>query len=133
VDERERLLVELNRVRGTGCACAQASHPVARDPRLDQAAQLHSEEMARRGMLDHVGLQGQSPFDRVRAAGYAFRAAAENIASGNADASRTLTQWLNSSGHCQNMMSALYVHVGIGHAMSASGQHYWTMDLAAPG
>jgi uncharacterized protein YkwD len=135
--ERERapMVVELNRVRGLGCTCGSTFYdtaaPLARDTRLDDAAFWHSQELARRNLLDHTSLDGRDPFRRIRAAGYAFRAAAENIASGNADIVRTVRQLLDSPGHCHNIMSALYTHVGVGHAISQSGQHYWTLDLAA--
>lgn len=123
----------LNGVRSVGCACAPASVPtLARDARLEMAAQLHSDEMALRDVLDHVGHGGTDAFARIRAAGYSFRAAAENIASGNADPVGTLNQWIYSLGHCQAMMSALYTHAGIGHAIARSGRHYWTLDLATP-
>jgi uncharacterized protein YkwD len=116
------LWVELQRVRPS----------LARDSLLDAAAQAHSEEMAQRDVLDHVGHGGTNAFDRIRAAGFSWRAAAENIASGNADPHGTLQQWLNSPGHYANMMNPLYTHVGIGHAVARSGRHYWTLDLATP-
>lgn len=132
-DARSALLEELNQLRAVGCACAPVAVPaLARESRLDDAAQRHTEEMAQRDVLDHVGNGGTSAFDRIRGTGYSFRAAAENIASGNAGSSATLAQWIHSLGHCQTMMSALYTQVGIGHAVAASGRHYWTLDLATP-
>jgi uncharacterized protein YkwD len=134
--ERAQIVAELNRVRALGCPCgASYFGPVpalGRDRRLDHAALWHSQELARRNLLDHTSLDGKDPFQRIRAAGYSFRAAAENIASGNAGIVQTVRQLLDSPGHCQNMMSPLYTHVGVGHASSASGQHYWTLDFAAP-
>ncbi len=106
--------------------------PLVREARLDLAAQRHSEEMAQRDVLDHVGNGGTSAFDRIRAVGYSWRAAAENIASGNADAIATLQQWIHSPGHYQNMINPLYTQVGIGHAVALGGRHYWTLDLATP-
>ncbi|HEY6879779.1 MAG TPA: CAP domain-containing protein [Polyangiales bacterium] len=133
---RALALEELNRARGVARCCGSdpqvAVPPLVRDARLDAAAQLHSEEMARRELLDHFSASGASAFDRIRAAGYSFRAAAENIASGNERADATIAQLVGSPGHCRNIMSPLYLHVGIGHARSPSGQHYWTLDFAAP-
>jgi uncharacterized protein YkwD len=136
--ERARidLLLAINRVRAAGCTSAGAWLPPARalvrDPRLDRAAQLHSEEQALRDLLDHVGSGGTSPFDRIRRQGYAFSAAAENIASGSAGAEATLAQWLGSDGHCRALMAGQYVHCGLGRAVARTGTHYWTLDLAAP-
>jgi len=133
--ERALMVTELNRVRSLGCPCGAvyfgAARPLGRDARLDDAALWHCQELARRDQLDHTGLDGRDPFQRIRAAGYTFRAAAENIASGNADIVATVRQLLNSPGHCQNIMSPLYTQVGVGHATSQSGQHYWTLDFAA--
>jgi uncharacterized protein YkwD len=132
-DPRDLLWAELNRLRASGCGGASLVVPdLSRDARLDLAAQLHTEEMARRDVLDHVGNGGTSAFDRLRTAGYTYRAAAENIASGNPTPLGTLDQWRYSPGHCLNMMSPLYTQVGLGHAVAASGRHYWTMDLGAP-
>jgi uncharacterized protein YkwD len=134
--ERVYVVAELNRVRALGCPCGGtyfgAVGPLGRDTRLDDAALWHCQEMARRGLLDHTGLDGRDPFQRIRAVGYTFRAAAENIASGNAAIVPTVQQLLSSPGHCQNIMSPLYTQVGVGHATSQSGQHFWTLDFATP-
>ena len=133
---RDQLLAEVNRARQSGFQCGEVAcppvPPLSRHVLLDQAAQAHSEAMAGQGFFSHVDLAGRSSFDRIRAAGYAFRAAGENIASGNALAVPTLKQLLDSVGHCQVIMSALYLHVGIGHARSLHGEHYWTLDFASP-
>jgi len=67
-------------------------------------------------------------------AGYNFSAAAENIAAGNATAAATVQQWINSPGHCANLMSATYVDTGIGYGYSATStyKHYWTQNFAKP-
>lgn len=129
------MVAELNRVRALGCSCGPlffgAALPLGRDARLDNASAWHCQELAQRDQLDHTSLDGRDPFQRIRAAGYRFRAAAENLASGNAGIAATVQQLLDSPGHCQNIMSALYTQVGVGHAISRSGQHYWTLDFAS--
>ena len=52
--------------------------------RLMEAAQLHADQMARLGRLEHVLSGGQypRPEDRLAAAGYQWSAYAENIAMG---------------------------------------------------
>jgi uncharacterized protein YkwD len=133
---RNELLLELNRARASGRQCGVSFHaalpPLSRESRLDAAAQAHTEEMARDDHLDHVGRDGWGPFDRIRAVGYSFRVAAENIASGSPGATATLWQWLNSPGHCVNIMGADFLHLGIGHARAASGTDYWTVDFGTP-
>lgn len=133
---RTDLLLAINRVRALGCTSAGTwlapAAPLVRDPRLDWAAQLHTEEQALRDVLDHVGNGGTSPFDRMQRHGYVFRVAAENIASGSDGAEATLLQWLGSDGHCRALMGAEYVHCGVGRAVARTGTCYWTLDLAAP-
>ncbi len=51
--------------------------------------------------------------------------AAENIAAGSYDASRTMDQWMNSSGHRRNIMSASYQSIGIGVFKNERGVYCW--------
>lgn len=53
---------------------------------------------------------------------------AENIAAGSAAATRTFTQWKNSSGHRANMLNANSNAIGIGRAYGAASTYkwYWT-------
>ena len=59
---------------------------------------------------------GLSFTQRITDAGYAFRAAAENIAYGTGtygSVRSIMTNWLNSSGHKANLLSAGYTEQGI--------------------
>jgi uncharacterized protein YkwD len=49
---------------------------------LSLAAEKHTIDMIKNNFFDHRGSSGSSPFDRMRAEGYRFSAAAENIAAG---------------------------------------------------
>ena len=51
-------------------------------PALERAAVDHSQEMATRDYMDHIGHDGSSPADRVTRAGYKWSAIGENLASG---------------------------------------------------
>ena len=64
-----------------GCAAVHT------DARLAAAARLHSEDMARRSYFSHTSLDGRTPWDRIRAQGYAY-GSAENIAAGYAHPGR---------------------------------------------
>jgi uncharacterized protein YkwD len=102
--------------------------PVVATPLLNQVAYDHSLDMATKGYFDHTNLEGQSPFDRMAAAGYPRTYMAENIAAGNAGAAATFEQWKNSPGHNTNMLSPNYKAVGIGRAYlsTARYRYYWT-------
>src|SRR5262245_18795550 len=65
--------------------------------RVAAVANAHSADMANRNYFSHTNPAGQSPFDRLRAAGITFNAAAENIAYGQPTGQTVLTSWLGSS------------------------------------
>src|SRR5947209_6901166 len=53
--------------------------PLKANPKLTEAARAHALNMAKQDKLDHE-LDGKSPADRIRAAGYSGRHTGENIA-----------------------------------------------------
>lgn len=79
-----------------------------------QVAQAHSADMVERGFFAHTNPDGQSPFDRMRAAGIDFGAAAENIAYGYPDAASVLQGWLDSPGHRANIENCGLEQHGVG-------------------
>ncbi|MGH7467317.1 MAG: CAP domain-containing protein [Longimicrobiales bacterium] len=91
-----------------GCA------PLTWDNRIAGVASAHSEDMARNNYFSHTNLQGQSPFDRLRADGVQFRAAGENIAYGQTTGRQVLQSWLNSAGHRSNIENCQYTRHGVG-------------------
>lgn len=96
---------------------------------LDALARAHSADMINRHFFDHTNPDGQSPFDRMRAAGINYRAAAENIASGQRSAAAVMDAWMNSSGHRKNILNASYTEIGIGAVKSSGGTIYWTQEF----
>lgn len=84
---------------------------------MQQLAQQHSNDMARRNSLDHSGFN-----DRA-----AKGARAENVAAGNKTKAATMAQWQASPGHAANMR--LPGCKAVAYAVSRSGQHYWTMEI----
>lgn len=96
---------------------------------LDSLARAHSADMIKRNFFDHTNPDGQSPFDRMRAAGISYRAAAENIASGQTSAQSVMNAWMNSSGHRKNILNSSYTEIGIGAVKSSAGKIYWTQEF----
>ena len=84
---------------------------------MQRLAQEHSNDMARRDSMDHSGFS-----DRA-----AKGARAENVAAGNKTQAATMAQWRASAGHAANMR--LPGCKAVAHAVSRSGQHYWTMEI----
>ena len=120
-EEVLRLVNEERTKRGLG-ALKRASD-------LDALARAHSADMINRHFFDHNNPDGQSPFDRMRAAGISYRAAAENIASGQRSAEAVMNAWMNSSGHRANILNATYTEIGIGAVKSSGGTIYWTQEF----
>lgn len=103
--------------------------PLKRASDLDALARAHSQDMINRHFFDHNNPDGQSPFDRMRAAGISYRAAAENIAYGQRNAQAVMDAWMNSSGHRKNILNATYTEIGIGAVKNSGGTIYWTQEF----
>ncbi len=71
---------------------------------LTDAARKHAQDMRDNNYFSHTSKDSRSPWTRIKNAGYNCGSATENIAmNGNVD--NTVTSWLNSPGHCANIMS----------------------------
>ena len=65
------------------------------------------------------------PWDRLKAAGARFRAAAENIAAGYRTAASVHHGWMTSPGHRKNRLNPIYRRAGVG-IYNCGGTLYWT-------
>src|SRR5262245_45725922 len=82
---------------------------------MQKLAQEHSNDMARRGSMDHAGFM-----DRARRG-----ARAENDAEGVKTRSEAIALWWSSPGHAANMR--LPGCKAVAHAVGHGGVYYWTM------
>ena len=112
--QRVHALVNEHRAR-VGCPA------LAWDDGAARVAQAHSADMRARGYFSHTSPQGRSPFDRLDAAGLAWRAAAENIAQNPGSPDDVVRAWLGSAGHRANIENCQLTRHGVG----VSGS-YWT-------
>ncbi len=134
----EQVLALVNQVRSEGRSCGSAGQfaatgPVTMSPALRCAARVHSADMAARGFFEHDNPSGESPWDRMAKAGYAsYSTAGENIAAGSPDAAGTMMQWLDSDGHCSNIMNPGFSELGVGYSTGGTYGHLWTQDFASP-
>ncbi len=134
-----RLALHLvNEAREKGHRCGSRSWPPADPVRLSatlsEIARQHALDMARHHYFDHVDKSGRSPADRVKAAGYHEQRIAENIAYGTLSTEDAIAGWLNSPGHCENLMEPRFKEMGIAFA-PASGEHGeldWVQLFADP-
>ncbi len=95
---------------------------------LRRVARAHSVDMAARDFHDHTNPDGESPWDRMSAAGIAFSSSAENIAWNNHknQAEVAVDAWMKSSGHRGNILNAEFTHTGMGIAMDGDDGAYFT-------
>jgi uncharacterized protein YkwD len=133
--------------------------PLSMDPHLRCAARLHSMDMAERDYFSHGTWDesadacsndgqcasgytcqprtsgstpsrcGKSPSLRVQEVGGPMGAGWENIAAGNSTAADTMNQWMNSTGHCNNIMNGNLRTIGVGYYGGGSFGHYWTQGF----
>lgn len=93
---------------------------------LEAVAYSHSKDMAQNNYFSHTNLSGQSPFDRMKAAGISYRSAAENIAAGQKTPQEVVNAWMNSSGHRANILNSSVTQMGVGIYSGGSYGVYWT-------
>jgi uncharacterized protein YkwD len=104
----------------------EQSAPLQMNPRLVQAAQTHSRNMAEEGKLTHD--LGGSPFERITAAGYRWRTAGENIGAtfgDGPDPQEMVERWMNSEIHRNNILNPAFTETGIG-VKQKDGATYYT-------
>lgn len=133
-DYEAQVLTLVNQKRAAGATCGGVKYPPAPpltlDDRLRCAARKHSKDMGVKNFFSHTGSNGSTPWQRIKSAGYTYTQAAENIAAGYSTPSAVVTGWMNSSGHCKNIMKAGLKHLGVGYYEGTVGyKRYWTQDF----
>ena len=135
-----RVLQLVNETRERGARCGERSFApvgaVHSSRTLDSVAFGHAVDMARNNYFEHEDLSGRSPADRVRAIGYKEKLVGENIAYGPESPEEVVQGWLDSPGHCENIMDPRFAEMGIAVAMGESSSSrrglYWVQLLVAP-
>jgi uncharacterized protein YkwD len=126
-------LINAQRARGASCGSQgnfAAAPALAWNAALAAAASGQARDMAAGNFLSHTGSDGITFDQRISAAGYAWRTAAENIAFGYPSVSAVVAGWMASDGHCANLMSGQMQDIGGACApASADGRFYWVVDL----
>jgi uncharacterized protein YkwD len=94
--------------------------------------------MGEHGYFAHDNPDGLDPFARMAAAGYSGLTMGENIAKGQQSPAEVLRGWMDSPGHCVNIMNPQYTELGVGFfAGMSDSQTYnvntlWTQNFGAP-
>lgn len=142
VQYEEEVLRLTNQARATGHNCDTKGNfgpaaPLTMEAHLRCSARLHSMDMSLMGYFDHTSKSGLSPFARMQQAGYVGSAMGENIAMGQRSPAEVVAGWLDSDGHCSNIMSPMFSQIGIGYYAGASSgwqqSLLWTQNFGSPG
>jgi len=133
-----RALELVNEARARGAQCGAQSFgpapPLSLSGTLAGVALGHATDMAVHDYFEHQDLSGESPADRVRAAGYPEKLVGENIAYGPQSVEEVVKGWLASPGHCENIMDPRFAQMGIGLAPGRASRRglFWVQLLAEP-
>ena len=87
--------------------------PLREDARLSLAAEDRMRDMEDNNYWAHTSPDGRSPFEWLMPRGYDFWFAGENLAAGFETAEILVDGWMESQGHRDNIMSAIYQDCGI--------------------
>jgi uncharacterized protein YkwD len=144
VEFEEEVLRLTNEARAEGADCGSMgtfgpADPLTMSPILRCSARLHSMDMGEEGYFAHDSQDGRSPFDRMADAGYMGRQMGENIAKGQQNPAEVVAGWIDSDGHCSNIMNDGYTEIGVGYwegepeNMFFNGNKLWTQNFGSPG
>jgi hypothetical protein len=159
-DAQTKYLKVINYARGIARECKKndgavqetsrgffpAADPLTTNQDLYAAALEHSKDMAESNTFSHLGsgtvsdvtgsnLGHPSRFvERIEANGYvSFSRIGENIAAGQATIEDAVHAWLESPGHCANIMNADYTEMGLAKYENPNSHYkiYWTNEFGA--
>lgn len=105
--------------------------PLRLNGNLRILAERYAQDMIARHYFAHNNPEGQSPFDRMKQAGIAYRYAGENLAL-NTDISTAERAFMNSPGHRANILSPHYVEAGVGVVHDQAGSVYVVQEFIGP-
>lgn len=141
-------LRRLNELRLRGATCPETATPTTAaalswSDDLAAAALLQAREMALLKRMGHRDRENRGLAERLRATGYRFSAAVENVAVGYPSLDDVVDAWVDSQGHCENLMNAAVLEFGLAcidgaaagsgaAAGAAEDRRYWALVLGAP-
>lgn len=94
---------------------------------LSKAAQAKANDMLAKQYFAHNAPTGETPWSFIKAAGYSYVTAGENLAIDFTEAESVQTAWMNSPGHRANIMNKSFQEIGIGIAKGMYNGHQTTI------
>lgn len=127
LDKLEKKLLELTNLARKN----EELPPLKANPVLFKVARAHSANMAKQGKMEH-DLDGKTPFQRLKAAGYQYALAGENIAKFDDSLEAVVKGWMNSPLHRKNILHKGYTEIGLGIVADKDGSYYYTQVFGRP-
>jgi uncharacterized protein YkwD len=128
-------LVNENRAMGWNCDAQGQfgpTEPLTNQPNLRCSARLHSQDMSERDYFAHDNPDGDGPSERMDAAEYSGGTWGENIAMGQRTPAEVVAGWMESDGHCANIMRPEFTEIGVGFFQGEGRSAlYWTQNFGA--
>jgi len=138
--QESEVFTRTNAARAVGRTCGSygffpAVAPVASNASLTSAGRAHAVDMGVNNYFSHTSLDGSAPWDRTAAAGYTGGGIGENIAAGYQTPADVVQGWIDSPGHCRNLMGPNWKHLGVGYSYvtASTYRHYWVQDFGYGG
>jgi uncharacterized protein YkwD len=133
----DRMLELLNAARSVARNCGAIAYPAVGplvwNTQTEQAARAQAEYLQQNNLFSHTGAGGSSVGERLSTTGYVWSTVGENIAAGFTDIADVVQGWVDSPGHCVNIMNGNFVDVGVVLIQGTSSntyRTYWGMVLA---
>jgi uncharacterized protein YkwD len=134
----KKMLTQVNTARSQPRNCGSKNYPATTalswHCTLEDVAYAHSRDMGDHNFFNHTGSDGLTVDGRVTNEGYDWSALGENIAAGQQTIDIVMAAWLDSPGHCANIMHSVYTEFGAG-SYNVDGSDYpiyWTQVFAKP-
>jgi uncharacterized protein YkwD len=135
---QREVLDAVNLARSKGRRCGTKKYgpapPLALNEQLLKAATGHARELARRDLISHQSADGSSEADRATRAGYSWTFVGENVAAGQNTPAEVVASWLNSPGHCGNIMDADFTQMAVAYVVDPRQKLgiYWVQMFGRP-
>ena len=135
---QKKMVKLINEVRNSKRRCGKKTFSPAGtvkwNNKLAIAALNQARDMAMSDMLSHTGSDGSSVRDRVEKRGYYWQVVAENISAGRQTSEEVVSSWLESPGHCANLMKPDIIEIGVACFRNSESRYgtYWALVMGAP-
>ncbi|MCT4616111.1 MAG: CAP domain-containing protein [Marinifilaceae bacterium] len=115
--DQTKLLRLVNEARSNGVTCKGVKHPAVEkikwNNKLEEMALNHSKVMYQKAEMKHNFDDEPQLGERAKIVEYNYKALGENIAYNQKTEEEVIQAWLNSPGHCANIMNPNFKEMGI--------------------